>query len=155
MIDTSVFMQAALEEAKQAFVENEIPVGAVIVNRVTKEIISKGHNIVEQENNPLLHAEIVAINNACKFVNSKNLSDYDIYVSLEPCAMCSAAISFAKFGNLFYAASDQKQGAVENNTRFFANKSCFHRPEIYSGISSEFSVHILKSFFSKIRKDKL
>ena len=155
MIDSNIFMQVALEEATKAYAKNEIPVGAVIVNNKTKEIVSRGHNIVEQENNPLLHAEMVAINKACKIIGSKNLSEYDIYVSLEPCNMCSTAISFARFGNLFYSASDKKQGFVENNTRFFTNKGCFHRPQIYYGMYSELSEKIMKNFFSKIRNNSL
>jgi tRNA(adenine34) deaminase len=148
-------MQAALEEAERAFVENEVPVGAVIVNRSKKQIISRGHNIVEQKNNPLFHAEIIAINKACELTGSKNLSEYDIYVTLEPCNMCSAAISFAKLRNLFYGAPDKKHGAVESNTRFFTDASCFHRPEIYPGLSVEFSAAIMRKFFRKIRGDSL
>jgi len=155
MIDSNVFMKAALEEAEKAFAQNEVPVGAIIVNRKTNEIIARGHNIVEQEHNPLLHAEIVVINEACRITGSKNLSEYDMYVSLEPCNMCSTAISLAKFGNLFYGASDQKQGSIENNTRFFTNKSCFHRPIIYPGLSAEASIKIMQSFFRKIRSNSL
>jgi tRNA(adenine34) deaminase len=155
MMHNNVFMQAALDEAAIAFAENEVPVGAVIVNRATKQILSRGHNIVEQKHNPLLHAEIIAINQACTVTGSKNLSEYDIYVTLEPCNMCSSAISFAKLGNLFYGASDTKHGAVENNTRFFTSASCFHRPEIYPGLYYELSASIMKKFFRKIRSNSL
>ena len=149
------FMNMALEQAEQAFSENEVPVGAVIVNRLSKEIISKAYNMVEQGSNSTLHAEMIAINKSCNALKSKNLSDCDIYITLEPCAMCSTAISLARIGRLFYSANDKKQGAVENGLRYFTSSSCFHRPEIYPGFGSEFSVQLIKKFFSKIRKDKL
>lgn len=149
------FMGVALEQAKQAFSEDEVPVGAVIVNRLSKEIISKAYNMVEQGNNSTLHAEMIAISKACNDLKSKNLSDCDIYITLEPCSMCSTAISLARIGRLFYAASDTKQGAVENGSRYFTISSCFHRPEIYPGLAGDFSMQLIKKFFSKIRKDKL
>lgn len=148
------FMEEAIKQAIEAFDEGEIPVGAVIVHRATNEIITKSHNLVEQQKNPLFHAEIIAINQSCNILSSKNLSDYDIYVTLEPCAMCSAAIAFSRVGRLFYAASDPKQGNVENGGRFFNSKYCFHRPEIYSGFSMEISEELLKVFFNKIRLSK-
>jgi tRNA(adenine34) deaminase len=154
MIDNS-FMDKAIVLAKKAYKLGEVPVGAVVVNRVTNEIISACHNLVESKHNPLLHAEILAINAACKTLKSKNLSDCDLYVSLEPCVMCAAAISYARIGRLFYACNDVKQGAVENNTRFFTTSSCFHRPEIYNNLSGEFSARLIKSFFRKIRKNGL
>ncbi len=144
-------MEEALKQAQFAFNENEIPVGAIIVNRISNKVISKAHNIVEQTKNPLLHAEIVAINQSCQILSSKNLSDCDMYVTLEPCTMCSAAISFARIGRLFYAANDPKQGGVENGGRFFNSKSCFYHPEIYSGFSAEISENLMKEFFKKVR----
>lgn len=154
MINTT-FMDKAIFLAKKAYKINEVPVGAVIVNKLTNEIIAANHNLVEKEHNPLFHAEILVINEACKILKSKNLSDYDIYVSLEPCAMCASAISHARLGRLFYASADAKQGAVENNIRFFTTNSCFHRPEIYNNLSGEFSARLIKSFFRKIRKNSL
>ncbi|MDD9334593.1 MULTISPECIES: nucleoside deaminase [unclassified Candidatus Tisiphia] len=144
-------MEEALKQAQFAFNENEIPVGAIIVNRISNKVISKAHNIVEQTKNPLLHAEIVAINQSCQILSSKNLSDCDMYVTLEPCTMCAAAISFARIGRLFYAANDPKQGGVENGGRFFNSKSCFYHPEIYSGFSAEISENLMKEFFKKVR----
>ena len=154
MIDNS-FMNKAIILAKKAYRLGEVPVGAVIVNRFTNEIIAESHNMVEKDSNPLAHAEMLAIDKACRATCSKNLSDYDIYVSLEPCAMCAAAISHARIGRLFYAAADIKQGAVENNIRFFTANSCFHRPEIYNNLYGEFSARLMKSFFRKIRKSSL
>ncbi len=148
-------MQEAIGQAQKAFEENEVPVGAVIVERTSCQIIARAHNKVEQGGNALLHAEMIAINIACAHLGSKNLSNCDIYVSLEPCSMCSGAISLARISRLFYAASDLKHGAVENGVRFFNSSCCFHRPEIYNGILSQLSVSIIKNFFSKIRKDSL
>lgn len=145
------FMQGALKQAQIAFDQREVPVGAVIVNRATNKIIVKTHNIVEQQGNPLLHAEIVAINQACKIVSQKSLDGYDMYVTLEPCMMCATAISFSRISRLFYAASDPKQGGVEHGGHFFSSKSCFHRPEIYSGILADHSEKLIKDFFKKIR----
>lgn len=145
----------ALDQAHKAFECNEIPVGAVIVNRLTKTIIAKAHNLVEQKNNPILHAEIIAISDACKHFSSKNLSHCDIYVNLEPCTMCAAAISQARIGRLFYGAQDLKQGAVENGIRFFTSSACFYKPEIYSDIHSDISSKLIKKFFEKIRTTKI
>lgn len=144
-------MQIALEQARQACESGEVPVGAVLVHRQNREIIAAGHNMVEAKRNPLLHAEMLVIEEACAKTDSKNLCEYDIYVTLEPCAMCASAISHARIGRLFYAASDKKQGAVENGVRFFASNSCFHRPEIFSGISSEKSQIMLQNFFKRAR----
>jgi len=148
-------MQIALGEAKLALKEGEVPVGCVIVRRKDSKIIATSHNLVQQQKNPLLHAEIIAINNACKKLDNKNLSDCDIYVTLEPCTMCASAISSARFGRLYYGAEDTKQGAIENGVRFFTSSSCFYRPEIYFGLESEESSMILKSFFGQVRKNEL
>jgi tRNA(adenine34) deaminase len=151
----SVFMQKALMLAVEAYNNDEIPVGAVIVNRKEQTIIAEAHNIMQKHNNSLLHAEIVAINRACQGLNSKYLENCDIYVSLEPCVMCAAAISYAKISRLFYAAADRKQGAVEHGVRFFTKKSCFHRPEVYDNLDAEKSQQLIKSFFRQIRKNGL
>ncbi|KAJ6644816.1 tRNA-specific adenosine deaminase [Pseudolycoriella hygida] len=122
----------ALQQAQIAFDKNEVPVGAILVDRVTRKIVVKAHNMVQQAQNPLFHAEIVAINQISKLSSNKNLSRYDMYVTLEPCFMCAAAIAFSRIGRLFYAANDPKQGGIENEKGFFNNKACFHHPEIYS-----------------------
>lgn len=145
-------MEEALQQAQIAFDEREIPVGAVIVNRVSGKIIVKAHNMVEQANNALLHAEIVAINQASALLSSKNLSGHDIYVTLEPCVMCAAAISFSRISRLFYGANDPKQGGIENGCRFFNSNSCFHSPEIYGGLSADFAQKLIEEFFKKIRQ---
>ncbi|ASX27855.1 tRNA-specific adenosine deaminase [Rickettsia sp. MEAM1 (Bemisia tabaci)] len=145
------FMREALKQAELAFSKNEVPVGAVIVDRENQKIIAKSYNNTEEKNNTLYHAEIIAINKACKIISSKNLSNYDIYVTLEPCAMCATAIAHSRLRRLFYGASDSKHGAVESNLRYFNSKACFHRPDIYSGIFAEDSALLMKEFFKKIR----
>ncbi len=145
------FMQEALKQAEIAFSKNEVPVGAIIVDRENRKIIVSSYNNTEKKNNSLYHAEMIAINEACKIISSKNLSNYDIYVTLEPCAMCAAAIAHSRLKRLFYGASDSKHGAVESNLRYFKSKACFHRPEIYSGIFAEDSILLMKEFFKKIR----
>lgn len=145
------FMQEALKQAELALAAGEIPVGAVIVNSTSQEIIAKSHNMVEKLKNPTLHAEIIVINQACHYLDSKNLSNCDLYVTLEPCAMCAAAISQARIRQLFYAAADLKQGAVEHGVRFFTSPSCFHRPAIYLDILAEPSTQLLKTFFKNLR----
>jgi tRNA(adenine34) deaminase len=151
MIFDNQHMRSALEHALYAQVNNEVPVGAVIVMRNTDKIVSTGYNRVETDENPTKHAEMIAIEAACKILQSKNLSECDLYVTLEPCAMCAAAISYARIGRLFYGASDPKQGAVENGGRFFTQDTCMHRPEIYEGIMSLEASTLMKVFFENLR----
>lgn len=148
-------MDLALQEANLAYGRGEVPVGCVIVHPKTGEVIASSANMMQNHKNPILHAEIVAITKACRKVDNKNLLDCDIYITLEPCAMCCAAIANARLGKIYYGASDAKHGAVENGVRFFTTKSCFHRPEIYSGIREKESIELMQSFFRNIRKSKL
>ena len=143
-------MRQALEQALYAASSNEVPVGAVIVHRLNKEVIAKSHNKIETERNPTAHAELLAINAACKLLGNKNLAEYDLYVTLEPCAMCAAAIAHSRIGRVFYGASDYKMGAIENGVRFFTSHTCHHHPEIYLGIMAEESEKLLKDFFKKL-----
>lgn len=144
-------MQLAFQEARQAFEENEVPVGCVIIHNTGNSIVASTRNIVQQTKNPNSHAEILAINRACLELDNKNLSECDIYITLEPCTMCAAAIANARLRRIYYAAADTKQGAVENGVRFFNSSSCFHRPEIYTGILEEESVNLMQKFFNNIR----
>lgn len=145
----------ALDEAYLAYSEGEVPVGCVIVDRLTKTVVSRAHNMSQQSHNPNLHAEMIALDIACKKIDNKNLSSCDIYITLEPCTMCASAISNTRIARMYYAASDKKQGAVENGVRFYTTGSCFYRPEIYSGLQRLESEAIITSFFSKLRKNKL
>lgn len=149
------YMKEALKEAQKAYDAGEVPVGCIIVDRQKSKIIAKAHNLMQSKKNPNLHAEMLAIDMACSEKDNKNLSDCDIYVTLEPCTMCASAISNARLSRLYYGASDLKQGAVENGVQFYTSDSCMHRPEIYSGINAHESSEIIESFFGKLRKNKL
>ena len=145
------FMQMALEEAKKAVIASEVPVGAVIVRRDDGQVVALAHNQVEHLHNPTMHAEMMVINAACQQLKGKNLAEYDLYVTLEPCAMCACAISHARIGRLFYGANEPKTGAIESGVRFFTSKNCHHRPEIYPGIMAEESKELLQDFFKNLR----
>jgi tRNA(adenine34) deaminase len=142
-------MQLALDQAKIAFAKDEVPVGAVIVEN--GKVIAKAYNQNRFLNDPTAHAEILAIRMAAEFKKSSRLDGCDLYVTLEPCAMCAAAISLAKIKRLYYAASDKKFGAVENGLNFFASESCFFKPEIYHGFFEEESKKMLLDFFKSKR----
>jgi len=144
------FMEEALLQAKIAFEKDEVPVGAIIVEN--GKIIAKTHNQNRQLNDPTAHAEILALREAARIKNSSRLDECDLYVTLEPCGMCAAAISLARIKRVYYAASDEKFGAIENGVRFFSSSSCYHKSEIYSGINAEESVKLLRTFFQNKRK---
>lgn len=146
-------MQLAMAEAQKAFTRGEVPVGCIIVKTEENLVIASSGNSMQGTKNPNAHAEMLAINEACLKLDNKNLSECDIYITLEPCTMCASAISNARLARLYYAAPDEKQGAVENGVRFFTSASCFHSPEIYSGIYQEESVSLMKNFFAKIRQN--
>jgi tRNA(adenine34) deaminase len=144
------YMREALNEATNAMNNGEVPVGAVLVHRASGEKIFSSSNQMHAKSNPLAHAEMLLIQEAITSLRSKYLTDYDLYVTLEPCIMCAGAISHARIGRLFYAASDPKFGAIENGTVYSGNK-CGYKPEIYPGIISEESEELLKTFFNKLR----
>ena len=144
------FMDQALEQAEIAFKKDEVPVGAIIVDK-NKQIIAQSYNQNISLKDPTAHAEILVIRTACLLKNSHRLDGCDLYVTLEPCAMCAAAISLARIERLYYAVPDSKFGAVENGTKFFSNRSCYHKPQIYSQIGYDKSIKLLKKFFSKKR----
>lgn len=143
------FMEAALAQARLAFEKDEVPVGAVIVEG--GKIISSAHNCNLTKKDPTAHAEILTLRKAAEIKGSSRLDNCDLYVTLEPCAMCAAAISLARIRRIYYAASDKKFGAVENGARIFASSSCHHKPEVYSGISEEESKKLLQDFFRSKR----
>ncbi len=142
-------MEEALNQAKLAFNSDEVPVGAVVVEN--GKIISAAFNQNIKLHDPTAHAEILAIRNAAKFKKSSRLDNCDIYITLEPCAMCAAAISLARIKRVYYAISDEKFGAIENGVHFFSNKNCHHKPEIYSRISETESKNLLQNFFKNKR----
>jgi tRNA(adenine34) deaminase len=142
-------MSCAFFEARAARERGEVPVGAVIVR--DGAIISRAGNQTLGDRDPTAHAEIVAIREACRAEASERLSGCDIYVTLEPCAMCAAAISFARLRRLYFGAQDPKGGAVENGARFFAQPSCHHLPESYGCIRESEAAEMLRSFFRVLR----
>jgi tRNA(adenine34) deaminase len=139
------YMAVALDQAREAAARGEVPVGAVIVRR--GEVLAAAGNRTRQDNDPTAHAEMVAIREACRRVGAERLPDSDLYVTLEPCAMCAAAISFARLRRLYFGAADEKGGAVVSGVRFYASPTCHHAPEIYPHIGESESAELLKSFF--------
>jgi len=138
-------MSLALDEARKAFVLGEVPVGAVIFR--SGKLIAAAHNLVRSVFDPTGHAEIRALRLACQQLHNERLPDCDLYVTLEPCAMCAAAISFARIRRLYYGASDEKGGAIEHGGRFFNQSTCHHAPEIYPGFGGDEAAALLKQFF--------
>lgn len=144
-------MQAALAEARAAGGRGETPVGAVIIDPGTRETVASAGNRTRETNDPTAHAEIVAIRAACRTLGAERLSGLDLFVTLEPCAMCAAAISFARIGRLYYGALDPKGGAVDSGARFFGQPTCHHAPEIYGAIAEEEAARLLRDFFAARR----
>jgi tRNA(adenine34) deaminase len=142
-------MELALQEARAAEATGEVPVGCVIVRDGT--VIARAGNRTLHDRDPTAHAELLAIRAAATAMGSERLADCDLHVTLEPCAMCAAAISFARIRRLYYGAADPKGGAVENGVRFFASPSCHHRPETYGGINESDSAALLRAFFKERR----
>lgn len=143
------FMKIAFEEAESAAARGEIPVGCVIVR--DGAVIARAGNETRLRNDPTAHAEIVAIRSACETLGQERLPGLDLYVTLEPCAMCAAAISFARLRRLYYGASDPKGGGVEHGGRFFTQPTCHHAPDTYSGLGETRSADLLRRFFSERR----
>lgn len=142
-------MDLALEQARAAEAAGEVPVGCVVVRDGT--VIAEAGNRTLGDRDPTAHAEIIAIRDAAAVLGSERLSDCDLYVTLEPCAMCAAAISLARVRRLYYGARDPKGGAVESGVRFFAAPTCHHRPEVYGGIGESAAAGLLRGFFAARR----
>ena len=145
------FMKKAINQAKLAFDENEVPVGGVLVDNETNVIISKAFNKINQMKNPILHCEISLIIEGCKKTKSKYLNHTTLFVTLEPCVMCAAAISESHISKVYFGAYDQKKGGIEKFQLAYKRENIF-QPEIYGGILEDESNKLLKRFFSKIRK---
>jgi tRNA(adenine34) deaminase len=145
----ATFMDIALDEARAAVAAGEVPVGCVIVR--DGEVIAQAYNRTLADRDPTAHCEMLAIRRAADVLVSERLTDCDLYVTLEPCAMCAAAISFARIRRLYYGATDVKGGAVENGVRFYASPTCHHRPEVYGGIAEAEAAALLKDFFRERR----
>jgi len=143
-------MSLAFAEAEAAGLRGEVPVGAVVIAK-SGEILAKAGNRTLELKDPTAHAEVLAIRAAAAALGSERLTGCDLYVTLEPCAMCTAAISFARLRRLYFAAADAKMGAVEHGPRFFNQPTCHHAPEIYGGIGGERAAALLKEFFKTRR----
>ncbi|PDT37210.1 tRNA-specific adenosine deaminase [Rhizobium sp. M10] len=143
-------MEMALEEARAAGERGEVPIGAVVV--IDDIAVSRSGNRTRELNDVTAHAEIAAIRLACEALGQERLAGADLYVTLEPCTMCAAAISFARIRRLYYGAEDPKGGAVDNGVRFYAQPTCHHAPEVYSGFNEVQSAEILRTFFSQKRE---
>jgi len=143
------FMDLALEQARAAQAAGEVPVGCVIV-RDGQPVAAAGNRTLT-DRDPTAHAELLAIRAAAAALGSERLTDCDLYVTLEPCAMCTAAMSFARIRRLYYGAPDPKGGAVEHGVRFFKSPTCHHRPEVYGGIAETEAAALLRGFFQTRR----
>jgi len=142
-------MDEALAQARAAIDAGEVPIGCVIVRDGT--IVARAFNRTLLDRDPTAHAEMLAIRAAAAALGSERLIDCDLYVTLEPCAMCAAAISFARIRRLYYGAADAKGGGVESGVRLFTSPSCHHRPDVYGGIGEADAAKLLKEFFKERR----
>jgi tRNA(adenine34) deaminase len=143
------FMDMALAEARAAGERGEVPIGCVIVR--SGAVIARAGNRTVSERDPTAHAEMLAIRQAAASLRSERLEDCDLYVTLEPCAMCAGAIALARIRRLYYGAPDPKGGAVDNGVKFFASPTCHHRPEIYGGMAEAEAGALLQNFFRERR----
>jgi tRNA(Arg) A34 adenosine deaminase TadA len=149
-IGDNPIMALALEIAAQAGADGEVPVGAVLVN-AAGEAVARSANRVEHDRDPTAHAEMVVLREAASRLGTKTLADCDLYVTLEPCPMCAAAISLARIRRLYFGASDPKSGGVEHGPRIFRQPTCHHRPEVYGGIGERKAAELLREFFRERR----
>ncbi|MEO0670121.1 MAG: nucleoside deaminase [Pseudomonadota bacterium] len=144
------FMTEALDEARAAAARGEVPVGAVIVSPDGR-VVARAGNRTRELSDPTAHAEVLAIRAACAAAGSERLGGHDLYVTLEPCAMCAAAIAAARVARLYYGASDPKSGGVAHGARVFDHAQSHHAPEVYDGLSAAASEDLLKAFFAARR----
>jgi tRNA(adenine34) deaminase len=145
-------MELALREAHAAAARGEVPIGAVLVSPAG-EVVAAAGNRTRELSDPSAHAEMLVIREGGAKLGSERLIDHDLYVTLEPCPMCAAVISFARIRRLYYAASDPKGGGVEHGSRVFSHATCHHRPELYPGLGESEAAKILRTFFADRRED--
>jgi tRNA(Arg) A34 adenosine deaminase TadA len=143
-------MQTALAEAEAAAQRGEVPVGAVVVG-ADGAVLARAGNRMRELADPTAHAEMLAIRQACAAVRSERLDGADLYVTLEPCAMCAAAASFARIRRLYFGAGDPKGGGVEHGPRIFSQPTCHHAPQVYGGIEESQAGALLRAFFARRR----
>jgi len=145
-------MNEAISQANKALLADEVPIGAILVDNITNKVIARAHNLINNNKNATAHAEIIIINQACKIKNNKYLQETSMFVTLEPCAMCAAAISESKIKRIYFGAYDEKKGSLETLMKIYNHKNYFI-PEIYGGINESKCSLILKNFF-KIKRSK-
>lgn len=143
-------LELAFAEAEAAAARGEVPVGAVLADKAGNVIARAGNRTLELKD-PTAHAEMLVIRAAAEILGSERLVDFDLHVTLEPCAMCAAAISFARIRRLYFAAGDEKTGAVEHGPRFYSQPTCHHAPDVYSGLGEDRAKAMLKDFFKSRR----
>lgn len=148
------FMEQALRLAHAAAEAGEAPIGAILVDPATDEIVAEAHNAPIAGHDPTAHAEILALRRGAEKRGNYRLTGLELYVTLEPCAMCAGAISHARIGRVIYGAPDEKGGAIDHGPRFFQQATCHWRPEVTSGILATESADVLRSFFKARRKAK-
>jgi tRNA(adenine34) deaminase len=149
MADFTSFMAAALDEARAAGRRGEVPVGAVIVAQ--GQVVARAGNRTRELSDPTAHAEVLAIRAACRDAGSERLPGHDLYVTLEPCPMCAAAISAVRIARLYYGAADPKSGGVAHGARVFSHPQCHHVPDVYDGIAGDEAAAVLRTFFGERR----
>lgn len=145
------YMDQAIEEARAAGARGEVPVGAVLVDTVSGSVIASAGNRVEERGDPTAHAEIEVIREGARLFGRPRLTACDLYVTLEPCPMCAAAISFARIRRLYFGAYDPKSGGVEHGPRVFSHATCHHRPEVVGGLDETRCADLLQAFFRDLR----
>ena len=143
------YMEMALAEARAAAERGEVPVGAVLV--CDEVVVARDGNRTREGNDPTAHAEMLVVRAACHTLGQERLMGCDLYVTLEPCAMCAAALSFARIRRVYYGAADPKGGGVDHGPRFFTQPTCHHAPEVYSGMAEQEAAGILRDFFRSRR----
>ena len=151
MVPPSPFMAKALRMAQQAYQQQEVPIGAVVVDYTTQTILAQAHNAVEARKDVTAHAEMLAIREAAARCGNKLLMHCDLYVTLEPCAMCAQAIAHSRIRRVYFAASDPKSGGVLHGARVFEHPQCHHKPELYHGIAEAQAAELLQKFFASKR----
>jgi tRNA(adenine34) deaminase len=145
------WMRLALEQARLAAQSNEVPIGAVIVDTQTQQVIAKAHNLTITYCDPTAHAEVLAIRDACTTYGAQRIPEYDLYVTLEPCPMCSAAISFARVNHIYFGATDSKSGGLISGPCLSTSPTIHHKPKITGGILAEEAAQLLQQFFKERR----
>lgn len=152
--DKMDYMALALEQAEAAALRDEVPVGAILVDSATGEVLARNGNRTRGDADPTAHAEVLVIRAVAAERGVPRLPDCDLYVTLEPCALCAAAISFARLRRVVFGAHDEKMGAVINGPAFFQQKTCHHRPEVEGGVLAQQSATLLRGFFQVRRSSR-